>query len=269
MFKKTHNWSVADYSEVETLPPKFADYTQVETLPPKFADYSHAETLPPKFADYSHVEALPLKFADYSHVETLPLKFADYSHVETLPPKIANYSKVQTLPSKFANYSQVKTPPPKCATYSQTSHRHQSVPDLHKCKHYHPLASHAHPTVCLTGAVEDSRLQRLSSKHVIVSLSHWSKETNCWCHEFWLTASLQSHFQCNILIIKMYTESKATWTVGETLSFYFRLCSVIYLFPSGVTNNWPTSQLTNQLTTHQVTNNHNICKYSQSKPTYL
>ena len=55
----------------------------------------------------------------------------------------------------------------------------------------------------------------------------------------------------------MYTESKTTRTVKETVSFYFRLCSMIYLFLSGVTNNWSTSQLTNQLTTHQVTNNHN------------
>jgi hypothetical protein len=141
-----------------------------------------------------------------------------------------------------------KSPPPKCSRYSQV----KALPPFSVTCTSHCLLEHLP-----TSTAEESRLQRLSSKHIIF-LSHWSKEANCWCNEFWLTTRPQSNFQCNILIIKMYTESKITWTVGSTVRFYFRLCSMIYLFLTGTTNNWPPNQLTNQLTTHQVTNNHYI-----------
>jgi len=130
--------------------------------------------------------------------------------------------------------SQVKTPPPKCATYSQTSHRHKSVPDLHKCEHCHHLASHVHLTVylstCLsvrlkTADYDGCRLNMLSSPFLTGPKRQIVDATNSG----WLPA-LQAHFQCNIFIIKMYTDSKTTWIVGETVSFYFRLCSMIYLF---------------------------------------
>jgi hypothetical protein len=108
---------------------------------------------------------------------------------------------------------------PKCSRYSQV----KTLPPFSVICASHCLLEHLP-----ISAAEDSRLQQLSSKHVFIFLSHWSKEANCWCHEFWLTTSLQSHFQCNILIIKTYTKSKITWTVEETVLFYFRLCSMIY-----------------------------------------
>ena len=215
-------------------PPRCPRFSQVETLPQKFANYSQVKTPPPKCSRFSQVT---------------PPMCSRFSQVETLPQTFANYSQVKTPPPKHSRFSQVETPPPTCATYSQTSHRHQSVPDTHKWKHCHHLAPYVRGTShCLLEhlliiAAEDSRLQQLSSKHVFIFISYWSKAANCWCHEFWLTTSLQSHFQRNILIIKMYTESKITWTVGESVRFYFRLCSMICLFPTGVTNNWPTNQL--------------------------
>jgi hypothetical protein len=167
--------------------------------------------------------------------------------VQTPPLKYARYSQVKTTPLKYARYSQVKTPPPKYDRY-KWRHRHQSViltnkSPLPKCSRYSQVktlppfsvicASHCLLEHLPISAAEDSRLQQLSSKHVFIFLSHWSKDANCWCHEFWPTTSIQSHFQCNILIIKMYKESKITWTVEETVRFYFRLCSMIYLFPTG------------------------------------
>ena len=92
----------------------------------------------------------PPKCATYSKTKKPPPKCSRFSQVETLPPKFASYSQVKTPPRKCAKYSQVKTPSPKCATYSRTSHRHQSVPDNHKWKHCHHLASHVHLTFYLS-----------------------------------------------------------------------------------------------------------------------